>query len=41
MYNSLGLWEFYLKESNTFIQQGCIKIIQCNRKDIHNVTMFK
>ncbi len=38
MCNSLGLWEFLFKESNTFIQQGCIKLIQCNSKDIHNVT---
>jgi len=27
-----------LKEINTFIQQGCIKLINSDSKDIYNVT---
>ncbi len=34
---SLGLVRF-LKEINTFIDQGCIKLIKSDSKDIHNVT---
>ncbi len=28
----------FLKEMNTFLQQGCIKFIESNSKDIYNVT---
>ncbi|XDV46539.1 hypothetical protein PO909_014421, partial [Leuciscus waleckii] len=28
----------FFKEMNTFIQQGCIKLIKSDSKDIYNVT---
>jgi len=29
---------FFLKEINTFIHQGCIKLSNCDSKNIYNVT---
>ncbi len=31
---------FFLKKVILFIQQGCIKSIKGDRKDIYNVTIF-
>ncbi len=34
-----GLSKIFLKDTNTFIQQGCIKLIKSDSEDIYHVTI--
>ncbi len=34
-----GLSKIFLKDTNTFIQQGCIKLIKSYSEDIYHVTI--
>ncbi len=32
---SVNLYSFFLKEIKSFIQQGCVKLIRSNSKDLY------